>query len=96
MYIKFKKKKLRKKMSSGTVKNDVQNFVLESQYNESLIGISESTIPFMSLSNNNKNEDIYSDTKNIKFSELNPEFKHILKQEFLDAILSLKNDLQQK
>ena len=82
-------------MSSGTIKNNVQNFLLENKNNESIMGISESTISFMSLSNNN-NEDIYSDTKNVNISELNPEFKQILKQEFLDAILRLKNDLQQK
>ncbi|MFX1453539.1 MAG: hypothetical protein ACFFCM_22100 [Promethearchaeota archaeon] len=60
------------------------------------MGITESTISFMTLSNNKNNKDIYSDTKNVEFSELNPEFKQILKQEFLDAIIKLKNDFLEK
>ena len=83
-------------MSSGSIKKDIQYFLYGSQKNESLMGISDSTISFLSLSNKKNNEDTYSDIKNVKFGELNREFKQILKQEFLDAILSLKNDLLQK
>ncbi len=80
----------------SSIKKGVQYLLFESQKNESLMGISNSIISFLSLSNEKNNEDIYSDTKNVRFNELNPEFKQILKQEFLDAILSLKNDLLQK
>lgn len=80
----------------SSIKNNAQYLLLENQKNESLIGISESTISFLSLSNKDNNKDIYSNTKNVSFSELNPEFKQILKQEFLDAILNLKNDLIQR
>jgi len=80
----------------SSIKKKFQYFLLENQKNESLMGISESTISFLSLLDKNDNEDIYSNTKNVRFNELNPEFKQILKQEFLDAILNLKNDLLQK
>jgi len=80
----------------SSIKKGFQNYSFESEKKESFIGISDSIISFLSLSNKETNKDIYSDTKNVRFNELNPEFKQILKQEFLDAILSLKNDLLQK
>ena len=82
-------------MSSLLIKKNVQDSFLENQYNESLMAISESVISFASLSNNN-HKDIYYDTKHVKISEINPEFKQILKKEFLDEILRLKNELLQK
>ena len=82
-------------MSSGSIKKDGQYSLLNIKNNESLMGISESIISFKSLSNNN-HKDIYSNTKHVKFSELNSEFKQILKQEFLDEILRLKKKLLQK
>jgi hypothetical protein len=82
-------------MSSESIKKNGLYSFLESQYNESLMGISESIISFASLSNCN-HKDIYSDTKYVKISELNPKFKQILKQEFLDEILRLKTELLQK
>ena len=80
----------------SSIKKGLQNYSFESEKKESYIGISDSIISFFSLSNKKNNKDIYSDTKNVRFNELNPEFKQILKQEFLEAIICLKNDLLQK
>jgi len=80
----------------SSIKKGFQNYSFEIEKKESFVGISKSIISFLSLSNRETNKDIYSDIKNVRFNELNPEFKQILKQEFLDAILSLKNDLLQK
>jgi hypothetical protein len=84
------------KMISKSFNNDIPYFFKKSQKNESLFGISDSTISFLSLTNKKSSRDIYSDTKNIQFNELNPEFKQILKQEFLDAIINLKKNLLKK
>lgn len=71
------------------IKKDMQNFNYDKHKNEFLKGISDSIIAFSRLSNKKKNKDIYSNIKNFKFGELNPEFIQILRGEFLDANLSL-------
>ena len=82
-------------MSSLLIKKNVQDSFLEKKYSEELMAISESVISFASLSNNNHKE-IYTDTKQVKISELNPEFKKILKQEFLNEMFKLKKKLLRK
>ena len=65
--------------------------LFENKNNETYNRISNGIISFLSLSNKEANKDVYSNTKNIPFKELDPELKQILKQEFIDAIRSLKN-----
>ena len=65
--------------------------LFENKNNETYIRISNGIISFLSLSNKDNNADVYSNTKNIPFKELDPEFKQILKKEFADAIHSPTN-----
>ena len=65
--------------------------LFENKNKESYRRFSNTIVSFLSLSNKENNKDVYSTTKNIPFKELDPELKQILKQEFIDAIRSLKN-----
>jgi hypothetical protein len=69
---------------SQSIKKGFQNVLFENSIDESFMGISDSKISFLSLSKKEKKADLYSNTKNIPFNKLNPEFQKILIEEFTD------------
>ena len=69
-------------MSSNSIKRSLENFLVESNDNELFMAISESKVSFLSLNEKKKKADIYSNTRNMLFNELDKEFKNILKNEF--------------
>ena len=64
--------------------------LFERKNNESYIGISNAIISFLSLSKKKHQKDIYKDTKELSFNELDTEFKKIMKKEFAEVIRELK------
>ncbi len=77
-------------MSSGSVKSNNKGFIesslaLESKKKKSYYGLSGAIISFSSLSNKEQTIDGYLIAKNIPFTELDPELKQILRQEFTDT-----------
>jgi len=65
--------------------------LFERKNNETYIGISNALISFLSLSQKKHQKDIYKDTKEMLFNELDPKFKKIMKKEFVEAIRELES-----
>ena len=83
-------------MSSGSLKSNNKGIIrsslaLESEKKESYYGLSGALVSFSSLSNKDHTTDGYSTNRNIPFTELDPELKQILRQEFTDTPKNLKN-----
>jgi len=85
-------------MSSGLSNKKSEDFeiifqsvtkLFENYPQESFLGISEAIVSFLSL-NNNKSPKNYKDSKEIPFKDTDPQIKRIMKEEFIDAIRSLK------
>lgn len=60
------------------------------KHNDSLIRRFNVSISFLSLSNKSYPLDNNQEKQNIAFKEFNPEFKHIMKEEFADSIMNLE------
>ena len=65
--------------------------LFECNNKESYIGISNAIVSFLSLSEKKLQKEIYNDTKELSFNELDTEFKNIMKKEFATVIRELKS-----
>lgn len=75
-------------MISGKLEKRYQE-ITENSYekiSESDIDISQLVIPFSKVFRNYKTPDIYSGTEKIPFIEREPEYKMILRQEFVNTM----------
>ena len=75
--------------------DDISNEKSFSQggYNESdIANISKAIVSFLSLSNKISRPDIYSGTKDIPVKGVDPEFRKILRQEFIESNLETEED----
>lgn len=79
-----------KKINFKLISN-LMSTLFERKNNESYIGISNAIISFLSLSKKKHQKDIYKDTKELSFNELDTEFKKIMKKEFAEVIRELKS-----
>jgi hypothetical protein len=86
-------------MSSGLSNKKSEDYEIISQSitnlfentpQESFLGISEAIVSFLSLSNK-KSQKNYKDSKDLPFKDTDSQIKQIMKEEFIDAIRSLKN-----